>query len=240
MYCTPRPRKTLSNQPANSHGHKDSESQYLPQSEDLHENSRPDPESSPKISLEPYRYASLNADKKEIRLIRASSWNQDEDILAFEVTSVSLDAPPEYTALSYVWGSSEKVASVMLDGRPLPVTGSLYRLLTRARVLRDAYMWVDAICINQEDISERNAQVQLMGDVYSNASKVATYVGEASKEDARAVEVLVYKMRRIHAHHLAINTNHSPIKANSNREIKRVLTGHDPSHGTAEEWKAFA
>ena len=122
-----------SDQPANSHGHEDSQSsRYLPQSEDLHEISCPNPESSPKIPLEPYRYASLNADKKEIRLIRASSWNQDEDILAFEVTSVSLDAPPEYTALSYVWGSSEKVASVIFDGRSLPVTGSLYRFLTRA------------------------------------------------------------------------------------------------------------
>lgn len=228
----------LSNQLANSLGHEDSESsRYLPQSEDLHEISCPDPESSPKIPLEPYRYTSLNADKKEIRLIRANSRNQDGDILTFEVTSASLDAPPGYTALSYVWGSSEKVASVMLNGKPLPVTRSLYRLLTRARVLRDAYMWVDAICINQEDIPERNAQVQLMGDVYSNASKVAAYVGEASKEDVYVVEAL---MRKIHAHHVAINTGHSPTKANSNREIKKALSGQDPSHGTTEEWKAFA
>lgn len=228
----------LSDQLANSLGHEDSESsRYLPQSEDLHEISCPDPESSPKIPLEPYRYASLDADKKEIRLIRANSRNQDGDILTFEVTSASLDAPPEYTALSYVWESSEKVASVMLNGRPLPVTRSLYRLLTRARVLRDAYMWVDAICINQEDISERNAQVQLMGDVYSNASKVAAYVGEAPKEDVHVVEALV---RKIHAHHVAINTGHSLTKANSNWEIKRILSGQDPSHGTTEEWKAFA
>jgi len=37
----------------------------------------------------------------------------------FEVTSVLLDAPPEYTALSYVWESLEKVVLVMLNGRPL-------------------------------------------------------------------------------------------------------------------------
>ena len=227
-----------SDQPANSHGHEDSESsRYLPQSEDLHEISCPNPESSPKIPLEPYRYASLNADKKEIRLIRANSWNNDEDILTFEVTSVSLNAPPEYTALSYVWGSSEKVASVILDGRSLPVTRSLYRLLTRARVLRDAYMWVDAICINQGDISERNAQVRLMGDVYSNASKVAAYVGEAPKEGVHVVEAL---LRKIHAHHVAINAGHSPTKTNSNWKITRVLSGQDPSYGTTEEWKAFA
>jgi Heterokaryon incompatibility protein (HET) len=83
-------------------------------------------------------------------------------------------------------------------------------------------MWADAICINQEDISERNAQVRLMGDIYSNASKVATYVGEAPKEDVHVVEALV---RKIHAHHVAINAGYSPTKANSNWEIKRVLSG---------------
>lgn len=47
-------------------------------------------------------------------------------------------------------------------------------------------------------------------------------------------------MRKIHAHCVAITTGHSLTKVNSNREIKRVLSGQDPSHGTTEEWKAFA
>ena len=49
-----------------------------------------------------------------------------------------------------------------------------------------------------------------------------SYVGEAPKEDVHVVEALV---RKIHAHHVAINAGYSPTKANSNWEIKRVLSG---------------
>jgi len=76
-----------------------------------------------------------------------------------------------------------------------------------------------------------------MGDVYSNVSKVAAYVGEAPKEDVHVVEALV---RKIYAYYVAINIGHSLTKANSDWEIKRILSGQDPLYGTTEEWKAFA
>ncbi|OCL11348.1 heterokaryon incompatibility, partial [Glonium stellatum] len=37
--------------------------------------------------------------------------------------------------------------------------------------------WVDAICINQDDIQERNSQVRLMPAVYHQATRVLAYLG---------------------------------------------------------------
>jgi hypothetical protein len=39
-------------------------------------------------------------------------------------------------------------------------------------------VWIDAICINQDDILERNVQVQMMGMVYEKATCVLIWLGE--------------------------------------------------------------
>jgi hypothetical protein len=41
--------------------------------------------------------------------------------------------------------------------------------------------WIDAICINQNDMNERNEQVPRMGDIYSMASRVWIWIGLPSK-----------------------------------------------------------
>ena len=41
-------------------------------------------------------------------------------------------------------------------------------------------VWVDAICINQNDIVERNQQVQIMGDIYRAASRVRVWLGHGT------------------------------------------------------------
>jgi hypothetical protein len=43
-------------------------------------------------------------------------------------------------------------------------------------------LWVDAICINQQDIRERGCQVEMMGDVYSKAARVLVWLGPKSHD----------------------------------------------------------
>ncbi|KAK0610839.1 heterokaryon incompatibility, partial [Immersiella caudata] len=38
-------------------------------------------------------------------------------------------------------------------------------------------LWIDAICINQHDVAERSAQVQIMNSVYSKGSQTVIYLG---------------------------------------------------------------
>jgi hypothetical protein len=42
--------------------------------------------------------------------------------------------------------------------------------------------WIDAICINQDSVLERNHQVQMMRQIYSNAESVSVWLGEADRE----------------------------------------------------------
>lgn len=41
------------------------------------------------------------------------------------------------------------------------------------------FIWIDAVCINQADPIEKAAQISLMGDIYSNASLVIAWLGNA-------------------------------------------------------------
>ncbi|KAI1360737.1 HET-domain-containing protein [Xylaria arbuscula] len=63
----------------------------------------------------------------------------------------------------------------------LPITDNLFRALRRLRrPLKTHVLWVDAVCINQEDIGERSAQVALMEEIYSNAGFTAIWLGDIS------------------------------------------------------------
>ena len=92
---------------------------------------------------------------------------------------VRLSEDPEFTALSYCWG--EPILDILLEcnGQPFDITRSL---ATALAVLRSATevlaLWVDQVCINQSDPSERNAQVLLMGQIYSKASIVRLWLGK--------------------------------------------------------------
>jgi hypothetical protein len=98
----------------------------------------------------------------------------------------------QYEALSYVWGSSDKPRSILIDERDLPITVNLHEALLS---LRDPYIeriiWIDAICINQGDKEERAQQVQFMAKVYSKASRVVVWLGQAAKGSDHALEQIL-------------------------------------------------
>ncbi|ETS82344.1 hypothetical protein PFICI_04220 [Pestalotiopsis fici W106-1] len=89
-----------------------------------------------------------------------------------------------YEALSYVWGSNEKPRQLWIGNCKLDITESLYAALLRLRNRSaDRSLWVDAICINQTDDDEKAIQVQRMAAVYSKASRVRVWLGEADAAD---------------------------------------------------------
>lgn len=85
-----------------------------------------------------------------------------------------------YEALSYVWGSEEKPRRISTDEGDLYITENLHAALLRLRDRSfERIIWVDAICINQDDIEERNRQVQAMASIYAKASRVIVWLEEA-------------------------------------------------------------
>src|SRR5947209_16619892 len=91
--------------------------------------------------------------------------------------TVNLDERPQYTALSYVWGDLSDIRFIECNGSPLSITKNLDVALQHLWT-RPGSFWIDAICINQADLSERAAQVSLMGDIYANASETIIWLGE--------------------------------------------------------------
>ncbi|KAI0180994.1 heterokaryon incompatibility protein-domain-containing protein [Hypoxylon sp. FL1284] len=86
-----------------------------------------------------------------------------------------------YEALSYVWGASTQSHSVILNGKPFPVTDNLFAALRRLRRRdKQRVLWIDSMCINQSNIEERNSQVQMMGRIYNSAGSVIVWLGDAN------------------------------------------------------------
>lgn len=116
--------------------------------------------------------------RDEIRLIRLlpGAWTDD---LQCELVYDTLSNVRPYHALSYVWGSSKKSRTISLDGNPFAVTINLESTLRHLRrPTENILLWIDALCINQENDSERTHQVNLMGSIYRSSKGVLVYLGD--------------------------------------------------------------
>ena len=116
-------------------------------------------------------YEPLSAHETQIRLcyIQPGAW--DEPIVCtMDTRSIGAE---DYVCLSYVWGSAQKESKVVLNSQEMAVTNNLAAAVKRLRWHRMAApIWIDALCINQQDDEERGAQVALMPQIYSKASLV--------------------------------------------------------------------
>jgi hypothetical protein len=66
----------------------------------------------------------------------------------------------KYQTLSYEWGDSPRNTPLKCDGKMLLITTNLLAALQRLRSPTEVLLlWVDSICINQEDVKERSSQV---------------------------------------------------------------------------------
>ncbi|KAK0623848.1 heterokaryon incompatibility protein-domain-containing protein, partial [Immersiella caudata] len=84
-----------------------------------------------------------------------------------------------YTCLSYRWGDTTEMKSIFVDDKEFLVRRNLYDALKRLRLHDEPRrLWIDAICINQDDTSERSAQVAVMQYIFQNATDVIAWIGE--------------------------------------------------------------
>ena len=104
---------------------------------------------------------------------------------------------PYFEALSYTWGSLRRSAAiVVIEGSRRSLLRVGENLAEALRFLRlpekPRVMWVDALCINQEDFGERGQQVARMAQIYSRAFKVVAWLGPDCDDVAEAFENLTY------------------------------------------------
>ena len=141
-----------------------------------------------------FQYQPLSSQRNEIRLLRILPVRKFDGLncgIECNISHVSLDDLPDYHALSYAWGEKLDLRSISLEGHPFNVTANLYGALSRLQTSSmTGPIWIDAICINQDNLQERSEQVVKMGDIFKQAAKVVTWLGDADKESELAFSLL--------------------------------------------------
>ncbi|KAF2867153.1 heterokaryon incompatibility protein-domain-containing protein [Massariosphaeria phaeospora] len=143
----------------------------------------------------------------EIRLLRIlPSRNDVTARLECNLSIHTLSGAPSFTALSYTWGvphreihklrkiPSSATRQIDCNGREAQIGENLYDFLYKCAHDTSGgshgYMWVDALCINQEDTQERSEQVQLMKEIYQNAERVIVWLGPEDMSTKPAIDLM--------------------------------------------------
>lgn len=149
-------------------------------------------------------YTILDPSEREIRLLKvlpdedAPNPEQNSSLVRCELSVHCLDqdSPPSYTALSYVWGPPTTMSgsgddTLVVNGEATPARTNLLSALRAFRKRKDTtYLWVDAVCINQDDLEEKMTQIQLMGDIYSLAERTVIWLGPSEDDSDVAMDLL--------------------------------------------------
>jgi hypothetical protein len=149
--------------------------------------------------MEAYNYEPLPG-PDYIRLVHILSRDERERSSSrFCLEIIALSSEPKYVAMSYCWG--EKMGRILVE-----CGGSIVRVTPNLKSFFDEIdpdwdddelnlFWIDAICINQRDIAERNSQVGMMRDIYSSAVSVMVWLGPATPQSDMGVDMVQTLLR---------------------------------------------
>jgi len=132
-----------------------------------------------------FKYMPLKDDCIRIVYLQPRRAKRRAEEIECTLAHVAFGDRPEYQALSYAWGDGTTKRTILLDGINFEVGENLAAALVNIRGLESAgeeqqAIWIDAICINQSDLEERNRQVRLMPYIYARAQMVIVWLGIAS------------------------------------------------------------
>lgn len=129
--------------------------------------------------LPPYRYSPLEPGM--IRLLTVERRLPFMDVRT-SLLHVKLANKPIYEAISYTWGTSTTSKDIIIDGHSFITSVSTYNAIHgRSSLWRRRVLWIDALCINQQDPIEKGHQVSLMTEIYQNASLVVVWLASDSR-----------------------------------------------------------
>ena len=143
----------------------------------------------------PYSYTPLDESAHKVRLLTLLPGNLGKDIhVQLFARSLTNRCPPSYEALSYAWGTAEGPTNIYVGNSKdyvLSVSKNLACALDHLRFKETSRtLWIDALCIDQQNLEERSQQVGRMADIYSLAERVIIWLGPEENDSSSAVETL--------------------------------------------------
>ena len=145
-----------------------------------------------------YKFCPLPNPSTDIRILKLRE-GEPKTPLHCTLTTRPLKSTlhPGYEALSYYWGDGEPTEEIILNTKvkdfpdSFMVRPNLASALKHLRYRdRPRYLWIDAICINQDDNRERDVQVALMDGVYSGANEVCIWLGDVGDNSGLALSFI--------------------------------------------------
>jgi hypothetical protein len=171
------------------------------------------------VSMALYEYAPLDSSRDEIRIVRFSkpstsgetilqctlqhvAWRYraeyqrpPKDLINGHVTIPSRFDWGDFEAISYCWDSNIRDRDFLIDGKVIRVTSNLEALLQELQKLPEALsgmgFWVHGLCINQEDMMEKNSRVRLMSCIYSQAMSTVVWLGLPTLNSNTAIDKIL-------------------------------------------------
>ena len=128
-------------------------------------------------SLNEFQHQPLDHGVQSIRVIQILPDLTTDGMIQCHITHTTTQA--DYSCLSYVWGPRFPGKVIVVNGKSFWVRQNLFDFLEQIRSMAKPTnrTWVDALCIDQANVSERNHQVQQMGDIYAKARCVYIWLG---------------------------------------------------------------
>jgi len=128
---------------------------------------------------DPAFYRPLDRESREFRLLCLAPSKDYTAPIQCKIFHSSLDETPKYEALSYVWGDPSVTEDILVYDTRRAVTKNLELALRHIRRRKKSrVIWVDAICIDQSHLLEKNHQVAQMRDIYLSSKRVLVWLGE--------------------------------------------------------------
>ncbi|KAG8530612.1 uncharacterized protein KY384_004650 [Bacidia gigantensis] len=136
-----------------------------------------------------YQSSTLQS-RDSFRLLRLYPQTPSADIKC-SLKEVNIADKRGYGAVSYVWGVPNLTRKIYCGNAYIGVTEHIHALLRRVcNSSRDVYIWIDAICINQKDLTERSTQVLLMRKIFSDAGQILIWLGIDPGPAAPAFQII--------------------------------------------------
>lgn len=193
-------------------------------------------------ALQPSRdYRELDKERKEIRILELFPKEFREqtrrECVSCYTRTISIEPSSgsftPYTALSYAWGNPEKTVPIYLDNKLVQVTQNLSVALQQFEqndlALR---IWVDAVCINQNDEKEKSHQVGIMSEIFKRASEVLVWLGPSEIGSKEALEVL----KQIGDQALQLRGHKQNSSEHTNTALDKKIVDRDVFHALRIRW----
>ncbi|OAG00709.1 HET-domain-containing protein [Paraphaeosphaeria sporulosa] len=140
-----------------------------------------------------------------------------------------------YKALSYTWGNGSLTHSITVNGASLKITRSLFDALSHLQPsTHPLKIWIDQICINQQDSKEKEEQVSLMERIYRTSEETLVWLGPSANGSDGLLDFFARIGTFAETHNMLVYWTKA-----RRAEFFAITSKSDPNDAMTKEYHAF-